>query len=203
MVMAPPPAHDSAVSPCFHGFLAFLNSISRHNLLPQFISPLSVSPQSMAALPLGLLHNPYTPAPSCYTFQGTCIPVQGRYGCSKDCLILIPFRLSQINCFTLSLKCFSSDPDNCPSVGTGPLLQFPYLPRASPGQLTRLFLPLVPLSYRVLTVLYILFWRSDTPLHSPLVFCKHFCVSRCIPDVSMERDVLHVHLLLRQLVLSL
>ena len=125
MVMAPPPAHDSAVSPCFHGFLAFLNSISRHNLLPQFISPLSVSPQSMAALPLGLLHNPYTPAPSCYTFQGTCIPVQGRYGCSKDCLILIPFRLSQISCLTLSLKCFFSDPDNCPNVGIGPLLQFP------------------------------------------------------------------------------
>ena len=25
MVMAPPPMHDSAVSPCFHGFLAFLH----------------------------------------------------------------------------------------------------------------------------------------------------------------------------------
>jgi len=25
MVMAPPPTHDSAVSPCFHGFLAFLH----------------------------------------------------------------------------------------------------------------------------------------------------------------------------------
>ena len=28
------------------------------------------------------------------------------YGCSKDCLILILFRLSQNICFTLSLKCF-------------------------------------------------------------------------------------------------
>ena len=35
-------------------------------------------------------------------------PVRGMYGCSKDCLILIPFMLSQISCFPLSLKCFSS-----------------------------------------------------------------------------------------------
>ena len=39
------------------------------------------------------------------------------YGCSKDCLILIPFRLPQISCFTVSLICFSSDSDNCPDVG--------------------------------------------------------------------------------------
>ena len=52
------------------------------------------------------------------------------YGCGKDCLTLIPFRLSQISCFTLSLKCFSSDLDNSPDVGIGPLLQFPQLPRA-------------------------------------------------------------------------
>ena len=37
------------------------------------------------------------------------------YGCSKDCLTLIPFRLPQISCSTLSLKCFSSDSDNCPT----------------------------------------------------------------------------------------
>ena len=29
-------------------------------------------------------------------------------------LILIPFRLPQISCFTFSLKCFSSDSDSCP-----------------------------------------------------------------------------------------
>ena len=46
------------------------------------------------------------------------------YGCDKDCLILIPFRLPQISCFTLSLKCLSSDSDNCPSVGIRPLHQF-------------------------------------------------------------------------------
>jgi len=47
------------------------------------------------------------------------------YGCSKDCLILIPFRLMQISCFTLNLNYFSSDSDSCPTVGIGPLLQFP------------------------------------------------------------------------------
>ena len=72
------------------------------------------------------------------------------YGCGKDCLILIPFRLPQISCFTLGLKCFSSDSDSCPTVGIRPLLQFPHPSRAGPVPLTLLFFPLVPLSYRVL-----------------------------------------------------
>ena len=136
VVVAPTPMHDSAVSPWFQGCLAFLDSISCHNLLLQFRSPLSVSPQSTEALTLGLLHNPYTPAPSCYPFQETCLSVRGRYGCGKDCLIFIPFRLPQISCFTLSLKCFSSDPDSCPNVGIGPLLQFPHWLRAGSVLLT-------------------------------------------------------------------
>ena len=51
-------------------------------------------------------------------------------------------------------------------------------------------------------VLYILFHWSGTLVHSQLVFCVHFSVWRYIPVVSMERDVLHVHLLLCHLVLS-
>ena len=65
-------------------------------------------------------------------------------------LILIPFRLPQISCFTPSLKCFSSDSDNCSNVRIGPLLQFPHLLRAGPVLLTLLFSPLVPPSYQVL-----------------------------------------------------
>ena len=72
------------------------------------------------------------------------------YGCGKDCLSLIPFRLPHINCFTLSLKCFSPDSDNCPAVGIRPLLQFLRLWRAGPVQLTLLFFTLVPSSYWVL-----------------------------------------------------
>ena len=72
------------------------------------------------------------------------------YCCSRDCLIFFPFRLPQISCFTLSLKCFSSDSDNCPDVGIGPLLQFLHQLRAGPVLLIFLFSPLVPSSYWVL-----------------------------------------------------
>ena len=114
------------------------------------ISSWSVSPQSTAALALGSLHNPQTSAPSCCPFQGASIPVLVIYGCGKDSLILIPFRLPQISCFTLSLKCFSSDSDYCPDVGIRLLLQFPHPQRAGPVLLTLLFSPLVPSSYQVL-----------------------------------------------------
>ena len=79
---------------------------------------------------------------------GDLRPCQGMCGCAKDCLILFPFRLPQISCFILSLKCFSYYSDTCPKVGIGPLLQFPHTSRAV--LLTLLFFPLVPLSYQVL-----------------------------------------------------
>ena len=72
------------------------------------------------------------------------------YGCGKDCLILIPFRLPQISDFTLSLNWFSSDSDNCPDMRIGPLLQFLHPPKVGPVLLTLLFFLLVPSSYRVL-----------------------------------------------------
>ena len=50
MVMAPWVMHDSAVSPCFHGCLAFPTTVS------SLTSPWSISQQSTAALTLGLLH---------------------------------------------------------------------------------------------------------------------------------------------------
>ena len=106
-------------------------------------SPGSISPQSTAALSLGLLHTPQSPAPSLCAFQGTLVPVRGMCGCGKDCLILLPFRLPPIGCFTPSLKCFSSGSDNCPNVGIRCLLQFPHLLRAGPVLLTLLFFPLV------------------------------------------------------------
>ena len=62
----------------------------------------------------------------------------------------MPFRLPQISCLTLSLKCFSSDSDNYSDVGIGLLLQFPHSQKAGPVLLTLLFLPLVPSSYWIL-----------------------------------------------------
>ena len=141
MVMAPSPTRDSAVPPCFHGCPAFL-----HRHFP---------PQSPPSPPLDLsLHSQQQPSPwdcptipklqlPCSAFQETSVSVRGMYGRGKDCLILVPFRLLQISCFTLSLKCFFSDSDNCPDVGIGPLLQFPHPLRAGPVLLTLLFSPLV------------------------------------------------------------
>ena len=117
MVMAPPPTCDSAVSPCFHGCPAFLH---RHfppqSPLPSIcLSAVNSSPRpgiaphfpNSSSQPLRLLGDT-RPCPG-YDLR----PCLGYvwHGCGKDCLILIPFRLPQISCFTLSLKCFSSDSD--------------------------------------------------------------------------------------------
>ena len=66
------------------------------------------------------------------------------------CVIFIPFRLSRISCFTLSLKCFSSVPKNCLDVEIRPLLQFPHPPRQGPIPHTLLFSPLLLSSYWIL-----------------------------------------------------
>ena len=71
--------------------------------------------------------------------------------------------------------------------------------RSSPTN-TPMF-PLVPSSYRVLHGSIYSFPLGRYLVCSQLVFCMHFCVWRCIPDVSVERDVLHLHLSLRHLVL--
>ena len=143
------------------------------------MSPLAAFLQSIAALAQGLFLNPYAPGLSCCA-KGTCFPVRGMYGCGKDCLILIPFRLSQISCFILSLKCFSSDPDNCPNVGIGPHLRFQHPPRAGPVLVTLLFFPLVPLSYRVFACFYILF-SSGQVVPSALSCCSaSTSVSECV-----------------------
>ena len=135
-----------ALLPWLLGFppQAFPTTFSSLTTLP------SVSPHSTEALALELIHIPQTLASCHCTFQGTCIPVRDMYGCSKDCLILIPFRLPQISCFPLSLKCFSSDSDSCPKVRIGSLPQFPHLPRAGPVLLTLLLYPLLPSSCRAL-----------------------------------------------------
>ena len=142
MVMAPPARHDSSIAllPWLPGFPPQAFPTTTSFLTP----PQCTSLQSIAALALGLLHSPQTSAPSHCTFQGTCIPVQGMYGWSKDCLILTPFRLPQISCYLSALNvspltqtialmweldpCFSSQ-------------------RAGPVLLTLLFSPLVPSSY--------------------------------------------------------
>ena len=116
--------------------------------LPSFLLHRHFPPQSPPSHPPSQsLCSKQQPLPGdCSTIPRLWLPadvpfsvlLQGMYGCGKDFLILIPFRLTQICCFPLTLKCFSSDSDNCPGVGIGPLLQFPYLPRAGPVPLTLL-----------------------------------------------------------------
>ena len=164
-VMAPPLPCDSAVSRYWIDRGSDRGSIMEAIQLPRLpgfppqafpttisslTSPRSISPQSTAALTLGLLHNPGTPAPSHGPFQGTCVPVLGVYGCGMDCLILIPFTLPQISCFTLSIKCFLPWFRPLPGCGnwTSALLPPPVEGRSS--LLTLLLFPLVPSSYQVL-----------------------------------------------------
>ena len=122
--------------------------ISLHSLRPH-IRSIRVSPVNSSPHP-GIAPPSLNSLPASAQAHGTCIPVQGVYGCSKDCLILIPFKLPQIRCITFSLKCFFSDSYNCPDVRIGPLLQFPHPPRAGPVLLRLLFFPLVPSSYQIL-----------------------------------------------------
>ena len=94
----------------------------------------------------------------------------GMYDCGKDCLILIPFRLPQISCFTLSLKCFFSDSDNCPDVGIRPLLQFP----AAEGRSSPTNTPVFPPSSFILLIfawVYIFLSTHQTFLSS-LSWCS-------------------------------
>ena len=127
---------------------AFPPAISHHDLLPRIpslgLSAVNRSPH------LGIAPQSLNSSSQPLCLQGTSVPVQGMHGCGKDCLSLIPFRLPQINCFTLSLKCFSSDSDPCRDVGIRALLQFPNPPRTDPVLLKLLFFPLVPSSYQVL-----------------------------------------------------
>ena len=154
MVMTPAPTHNSAVS--LASMAAWLSStgISHHNLLPH-IPSICLSAVNSNPHP-GCSIIPKLQFPAAVPSRGPASLSALMYGRGKDCLSLIPFRLSQITCLTLSLKCFSSDLDNCPDVEIGPLLQFPLLLRAGPVLLTLLFFPLVPSSYRVFMVLYIL-----------------------------------------------
>ena len=86
-------------------------------------------------------------APQSLNSSSQLLPLPGDLCVSRVCMavartaILIPFRPPEISCFTLSLKCFSSDSDNCPCVGIGPLFQFPYPLKEGPLLLTLPFSP--------------------------------------------------------------
>ena len=138
---------DSAVRLASMAAQLSSTGISHHNLLPHTPSICLSSQQQPSPWDCSTIRKLQLPAaaPSREPafLSGVCMA-------AASTLILIPFRLPQISFFTLSLKCFSSDSDNCPDVGIGLLLQFPHPLRAGPVLLTLLFSLLVPFSYRVL-----------------------------------------------------
>ena len=166
MAMTPSTMHDSAISPCFRGCLAFL-----HWHFPSWSPPshplnLSLSAVNSSPHP-GIAPQSLNSSSQPLHLPGDLCPCLGCVWLHLG-LILIPFRLPWISCFTLSLKCFSSDLDNCPKMGTGPLFQFLHPPRAGPVLLILLFFPLVPLSYWVLcgSIYYFPLVRSSCLLSS-------------------------------------
>ena len=146
MVMAP---RDSAVSPCFHGCLAFLHrhfpprSPPSHPLCPPLCSQQQPSHWECSTIPK--LQLPATapsrrPAflPSICMAAARTVWVSFHLGCHRSAVSLSALNVSSLT-QTVALLW-----------GSDPLLQFPYPPRAGPVLLTLLFFPLSPSSYRVL-----------------------------------------------------
>ena len=154
---------------------AWLSStgISHHNLFPHI--PLIHLSAVNSSLHPGIAPQSLNSSSQPLYLPGDLCPCPGYVWLF---LILIPFWLPKLSCFTLSLKCFSSDSDNCPDVGIRLLLQFPYPARADQVLLTVLFFPLVPLSY----------WVLRGPIYSfPLV--RYSCL--------LSADILHALLCLK------
>ena len=149
MVMAPPTTFDSAVSPFFHGCLAFLH---RHFPLQSSPSPplnpsrqgqQQPSPWDCSSIPkLQLLAAAHSRAPM--SLSGVCMAVARtvrfsfRLGCHRSTVSPSALNVSPLT-QTVALMW-----------GLYPCFSSPHPPRASPVQLILLFSLLVPSSYRFL-----------------------------------------------------
>ena len=159
MVMSPTPIRDSAVLPCFHGCLASL--ISHHSLLHIPLVCLS---------PVNSRHHSEITSQS---LNSSSQPPHhlGYLWLQKGLPVIIPFRLPQISFLTLSLKCFSSDPDNCPDVGdrTPASVPSPAKGRSNPTNT-----PIFPPSSFILPsfVWFYIFFSASQVLLSTLSWCS-------------------------------
>ena len=200
MVMAPSPTHDSAVSPCFHGCLAFLHLRFLPRSPPS--NPLNLSLFSQQKL----LPCDFSTIPKLQLLA--TVPSRGPTFMSRECMAV-----ARTVWFSFHLGCHRSVV-SFSALNVSPLTQTIALmwgldpcfsSLTSWGHVQSYEHSCFPPQFLHLTKfcmgLYILFRWSGTSVHSQLVFCMHFYGWRCIPNVSMERDVLHVHLLLHHLVL--
>ena len=142
---------------------AWLSStgISHHNLLPHIslIHLLTVNSSPHPGIALQSLSSSSQPL----HLLGDLHPSPGYVWLWQGLSDFIPFRLPQTSCFTLSLKCLSSDSDNCPSVGIGLLLWFSYPLRGGTIQSsTPVFPPgsFVPLSFAWSYIFWSWWWTG-------------------------------------------
>ena len=175
--MAPLLVCDSAVAPCFHDCLTLFQ---RHSLQQSSPShPSRLFPQSQQqSLPWDC---GYAPAPSCSAFWwAVSLPRLCRATAQVVCVVLTPFRLSQISCLTFQQPQMLPF---CPSrlswlQGSHPCFtphhRTPQPPCPS-GPFTLLLCPLLPSSDQVLCGSVYSFpgkW-SETP-SVQLVLCEIF-----------------------------
>ena len=165
MVMTPPTRHDSAVSPCFHGCLAFLHrhfpprSPLSHPFDQSLHSQQKPSPWDCSTIPKLQLPAP-APSRRPAFLSGECMAVARtvwfsfHLGCHRSAVSLSALNVSPLTQTIAQMW------------GSGPLLQFPHPLRAGPILLTLLFFPLVLSSYWVLhgSIYFFPLVRSSWPL---------------------------------------
>ena len=166
--------------------------ISHHSLLPH-IPSIHLSAVNSSPHPGITPHSPNSSSQPLHLPGDPC-PSLGYVWLCKDPLILIAFRLPQISCFTLGLKCFSLTQTIAPVWGLAPAsVQL----KAGPILLTLLFFS--PSSFILWSFAWFyIFFSAGQVLLSILSWCS--ARTSVSEDVSMEREVLHIHLLLHHLV---
>ena len=203
MVMAARPTRDSAVLPFSHGCLAFLcthvppQSPPSHPLYPSLRSQQQASPWDCSTIPK------FQP-PAAVSSRAPASLSRVCMAVARTVLILIPFRLPQIRFSLSALNVSSLTQTVTPMWCSDPCFSSPTRWRQVQFYclLTLLFSPLVHSFYQVShsSIYYFLLVRYPCPLSAGVL---HALLCRmCIPDVSMERDVLHAPLLLCHVVLE-
>lgn len=122
--MAPPPTHDSIVSPCLHGCQAFLQRYSPLQSPPSHLRVSSShSRQQTSPWDCFLIPSLQLPGTTCCRGLVSLYRVH-RLLARIVCVALTQFRLSQISCCTLQQpQMLPLCPNNCPNVGIQTLLR--------------------------------------------------------------------------------
>ena len=100
--------------------------------------------------------------------RGNCVPVWAMYGCGRDYVILIPFRLPQISYFTFKVKCFSTLTQTIVPMWIGPLASVPPLAKGRSSPTNTLVFP--PSSFALLSFLWFYIFFSACTSVSQGVF---------------------------------